>query len=72
MVHRVRINRLLPNGDEEQLLTFRIAGSQDVAEACGEALRTRWMENNPGVPTTLVVDWPSSTELGGEFAQLGL
>lgn len=67
MIHRIRVNRLLPDGTEKQLFTFRIAGTPEQAEECGEQQRTRWMEANPGVPTTLVLDWPSSKELGGQF-----
>lgn len=67
MIHRVRINRLLPDGTERQISTFRIGGTQDQAHACGEQQRTRFMQANPGVPTTLSVDWPSSEELGGQF-----
>lgn len=67
MIHRVRINRLMPDGTEKQISTFRIGGTQDEATACGEQQRTRWMEANPGVPTTLAIDWPSTEELGGNF-----
>ena len=69
MIHRIRINRLNPDLTEAQVLTFRIGGSQDDAEAVGNQIRTRWMELNPGVPTTMVTDWPSSKELGEQHVR---
>ena len=66
MIHRIKINRLNPDLSEEMVIVFRIAGTQDNAEAFGNRVRTRWMEANPGVPTTMVTDWPNPVELGGQ------
>jgi hypothetical protein len=64
MIHKIEIRRINPDLSERQILVFRIAGTQDHAEQVGECLRTRWMENHPGVPTTMSTTWPRPAELG--------
>lgn len=66
MIHRIRVSRVLPDLTSEQLFAFRMAGTQDEAEAFGHRLQTRWMELNPGHATVMTTDWPSSDELGGK------
>lgn len=67
MIHRIRVNRVLPDLTTKQVFSFRMAGKQEDAEAFGELLRTRWMEQNPGHATVMNTDWPTSAELGGKF-----
>lgn len=65
LIHRVRVSRVLPDLTTQQVFVFRMAGDQLYAEAYGNALRTRWMELNPGQATVMTTDWPTSEELGG-------
>lgn len=69
MIHRVRVSQLLPDLSTRQLFAFRMAGTQDEAEAFGHRLQTRWMELNPGYATIVRLDWPTSVELGGQHVQ---
>lgn len=64
MIHRIRVSRVLPDLSIQQVFVFRCAGTQADAEAMGHQLQTRWMEQNPGVPTVMVTDWPTPEELG--------
>lgn len=64
LIHRITVSRVLPDLTTEQLFAFRMAGDQQEAEAYGHLLQTRWMELNPGYPTVMVTDWPTSEELG--------
>lgn len=70
MITRIRLSRIFPRGEIRQVWAFRVYATQDEAEKVGHALATRWMSLNPGVPTILVTDWPTSEEQGGdhEFA----
>jgi len=64
MIHRVRVSRVRPDLTTEQVFAFRMAGTQAEAEEYGHRLQTRWMELNPGYATVMVLDWPTSAELG--------
>lgn len=68
MIHRVRVVRIRPDMSTEQVFVFRVAGKQDDAEAIGHMFQTRWMEQNPGHPTAMVLDWPRPEELGDEHS----
>lgn len=67
MIHRITVKRINADFSETQLFSFRIGGTQKEAEDCGEMMRTRWMKANPGIPTTMTTNWPTSEELGGKF-----
>jgi hypothetical protein len=69
MIHRVRVNQLLPDLTTRQVFAFRMAGTQQEAEDFGHRLQTRWMELNPGYATVMRVDWPTPDELGGHHVQ---
>jgi hypothetical protein len=69
MINRIRVARVLPDLTTEQVFAFRMAGTQDDAEAFGHRLQTRWMELNPGHATVMSTDWPTSEELGGNHVQ---
>lgn len=68
MIHRVRVVRIRPDMSTEQVFAFRMAGTQSDAEAFGHQLQTRWMEQNPGHATAMVLDWPTPDELGETHA----
>lgn len=67
MIHRIRIMRILPDFSTEQVFVFRVAELDQLkAEELGHRFQTRWMELHPGIPTQMVLDWPTAYELGQE------
>jgi hypothetical protein len=68
LIHRVKISRINPDLSTSQIMVFRMGGEQADAEAFGNLVRTKWMEANPGWPTTMVTDWPTSDELGMKWS----
>jgi hypothetical protein len=68
VIHRVKIFRVNPDLTFTQVLTFRMAGTQDDAEALGHQLQSRWLELNPGHGSVMVTDWPRPAELGDTYA----
>lgn len=68
LIHRIRVSRILPNMETEQVFAFRMAGTQDQAEAFGHQMQTIWMKRNPGHATTMTTDWPRPEELGDKYS----
>jgi hypothetical protein len=51
--------------DNLQELAFRLAaGSQKEAEHIARGVWTTWMRSNPGVPSTMTLEFPLPIELG--------
>lgn len=67
MINRVRIVQVLHDMSTRDVITFRMGGTQDEAEEFGHLLQTRWMEENPGFATVMIIDWPTPQELGMKF-----
>lgn len=71
LIARIRLNQVLPNLDTRQVFVCRVntTGMEpDDLDALANSIATRWMADNPGVPTQFVIDWPRHDELGNEYA----
>ena len=64
MIYRIRINELMSNLSERQVLSTRIEGTDDDVAHKADELLTTWLHLNPGRCASWVMSGLSGRELG--------
>lgn len=64
MIYRIRINELMSNLSERQVLSTRIKGTDDEVAHKANELLTTWLNQNPGRCASWTMSGLSGYELG--------